>query len=985
MKSTIAYTLLACLTAFCVNAREEVNFDKDWKFDRFGPMPEGGVRVEPGSTGKLYTVAVSSEDWGNFRHRAIDGNETTRWYAANDSPGQWLALHLSSPHKISELEILWEKEAYYQFRVEGASNGLNWKTIAELSNNQKNLIRQKVRLNTTLSSLRIFFTGLEKDVRAGIREVKLYGHDKKVISNHFVSIAPHPSLPDYDDAQWRQLTVPHDWGIEGPFRADLPGGTGKLPWKGIGWYRKNFTLPSADTGKRIFIDFDGVMSHARVWINGVYVGGWPYGYNSFRLELTDHLFFGTGATNVLAVRCDTTAWDSRWYPGAGIYRHVRLVKTAPVHIAHWGVWVRPATVTVRRVTAGIEVNVRNQSCKKRDVTVQSTLHENTGDGSPGKKVATSTRQILSLAALSNGVAKLHVRIDNPKLWDIEAPHLYTVRTELAVDGVVVDRIETITGFRTIEFTPRNGFLLNGRRVDINGVCNHHDLGPLGAAVNTRAIERQLELLQEMGCNAVRTSHNVATPELIELCNRMGILVQEESFDCWKNGKLPNDYNKLFDEWHEKDLQALVRRDRNNPSIIMWSIGNEVPDQDKPWMAKKLTGIIHREDPTRSVTEGVNWGGAGWSGFQHSIDVMGYNYTLWAYNTFLTNTENKTIPLHGSETASTVSSRGEYFFPVQREDVLKSEVNRDFQVSSYDLHAPHWGTTPDEQFEKLDRFPMVLGEFVWTGFDYLGEPTPYDRSTANLLNFSDPAKRDEMKKLFAEMGLTTIPSRSSYFGIFDLAGFRKDRFYLYQSRWRPDHPMVHILPHWNWPERISMVTPVHVYTSGDEVELFLNGRLLGRKKKDTYAYRLCWDDVRYTPGELKAVAYKKGKEWATAIVRTTGNPVALTLETDRDTIRADGQDLAFVTVKVVDKNGDVVPRSRNMVHFEIDGPGEIIAVGNGDATSFEPFQATRRSAFNGLCLAIIRSVEGRAGTIKLNASSKGLGIQHLTIYSKPARK
>jgi beta-galactosidase len=513
---------------------------------------------------------------------------------------------------------------------------------------------------------------------------------------------------------------------------------------------------------------------------------------------------------------------------------------------------------------------------------------------------------------------------------------------------------------------------------LNGVCDHSDLGALGTVVNTSALARQIRILQGMGCNAIRTSHNPPAPELLELCDRMGMLVMDESFDCWKRGKMKNDYHLLWDDWHERDWRAELRRDRNHPSIILWSIGNEVKEQgslEGRVIAAELTDIAHQEDPTRPTTSANSNVHAGYNGFATNEDVFGYNYKPGEYGKF--HAANPKQPLFGSETASCISSRGEYFFPVTDN---KADGQGDFQMSSYDLYAPRWATPPDAEFKGQDEFPFVAGEFVWTGFDYLGEPTPYNGDKSTLLNFTDPAEKARMQKELDELGKIKVPSRSSYFGIVDLAGFPKDRYYLYQARWRPEFPMAHILPHWNWPERIGKVTPVFVYTSGDSAELFLNGKSLGLKKKEQYEYRLRWDDVVYQPGELKVVAYKNGKRWATDMMKTTGPAAKLTLQADRNKIQDDGRDLSFVTVRVVSKDGLLVPRSMNHIKFSISGPGEIVATDNGDATSFESFQAPDHNAFNGLALVIVRTKAGQPGTIVLTAQSQNLQSTKLSIES-----
>lgn len=777
---------------------------------------------------------------------------------------------------------------------------------------------------------------------------------------------------DYNDAAWQKLDLPHDWAISGPFRSDLTGETGKLPWKGIGWYRKYFTIDAADAAKQIFVDFDGAMAYAKIWLNGNYVGTWPYGYNSFRMDLTPYI--KVGQKNVLAVRLDTEKWDSRWYPGGGIYRHVWLVKTNPVHVGHWGTYITTPKITDKSALIKLIVNVNNANKKDVKALVKTELFELESNNKPTSKVATMPDSVIEVNA--NGNAKLETQtiIPNPKKWGIETPNRYLAKTTISINGNVVDTYNTPFGIRTIEFTARNGFLLNGKRVQIKGTCNHHDLGALGAAFNTSALKRQLKILKEMGCNSLRTSHNPPAPELLELADKMGFLVWDEAFDTWKIGKKANDYNKIFDEWHEKDLKALIHRDRNHPSVFIWSIGNEVPDQQNVALTKHLADFVRQEDPTRPVSNGYNDPDGGRrSGAAVAMDVMGVNYFFSQQAKWDADSRYINMPTMGSETSSCVSSRGEYFF----DDPYNKKT---WQISSYDDAHPGWGCTPDEQFRTNAQFPHLFGEYVWTGFDYLGEPTPYNSDETNLLNFrSDPSKKEELEKKLEELRASNPPSRSSYFGIVDLAGFPKDRFYSYQSHWRPELPVAHIFPHWNWDERIGLVTPVHVYTSGDEAELFLNGKSLGRKKKTPAKdFRLIWPDVVYAPGELKVICYKNGKKWATDVVRTTGKAEKLSTVADRSTISDDGSDLSFITVKITDKEGLTVPRSNQLIKFSIDGPGEIVATDNGDATSFVPFQSHERNAFNGLALVIVKAKKGQKGAFKVKAESKGLTTSIITI-------
>ena len=753
--------------------------------------------------------------------------------------------------------------------------------------------------------------------------------------------------PGFDDSGWRKLNLPHDFGVEAPFDKALPGGTGKLPWFGVAWYRKHLDIPAADAGKKIYLDVDGAMAYAEVWLNGNFVGGWPYGYASWQVDLTPFVKFG--GENVVAIRLDNPRDSSRWYPGGGIYRNVWLVKTAPVHLTHWGTYVTTPVIGPAAATVKIQVSVDNDADVESAVTVKDEIFELSADGGKGPSIASLTTDGVKIAAHQSQSSTGQIVLSNPKHWSLEKPQRYIVVTSIEQDGKLVDRDETPFGIRTIEFTKTAGFLLNGQRVPLNGVCNHSDLGPLGSVINTRGLERQIEILKEFGCTAIRTSHNPPSPELLDLCDRMGMLVMDESFDCWQRGKTRNDYQRLFDDWHERDWRAELRRDRNHPSIILWSIGNEVGEQGSPakfWIPAELTRIAHEEDPTRPTTSANSDVNAGFNGFATNEDVFGYNYKPNDYGRFRAANPNQ--PLFGSETASCVSSRGEYVFPVSNN---KNGGKANNQMSSYDLYAPPWATPPDWEFKGQEQYPFVAGEFVWTGFDYLGEPTPYDRT-----------------------------SRSSYFGIVDLDGFKKDRFYLYQAHWRPDYPMAHILPHWTWPERVGQVTPVHVYTSGDSAELFLNGKSLGLKKKGQFEYRLRWDDVVYQPGTLKVVAYKNGKKWATDEVKTSGPASKLTLQPDRAKIAADGKDLSFVTVTIADSKGLLVPRSKNHIKFDISGPGEIVAVDDGDPTNLEPMQAKEHDAFNGLALVIVRATQ--PGKITLTAQADGLKTATTRISAQP---
>ena len=782
-------------------------------------------------------------------------------------------------------------------------------------------------------------------------------------------------LPSFDDSAWRSLDVPHDWGIEGPFDDNLDNETGLLPWRGIGWYRKHFNVSQSDQDKRIYIDFDGAMANAKIWLNGKYVGTWPYGYSSFRLDLTPFVAFGK--ENLIAVRLDTKNWGSRWYPGAGIYRNVWLVKTSQLHISHNGIFCTTPEVRKEKGILSVKVEVESHINQLLPVSVKAVVYKlDAGGNTVTPAVAESSVVKADLANEGRRDFRLDITVKNPATWDIDKPELYKAVVTLMNGDAIADVCDVDFGFRTIEFTPRDGLFLNGKRVEIKGVCNHHDLGALGSAFNTSAAARQLRILKEMGCNAIRTSHNPPAPELVTLCDKLGFMMEVEAFDTWRIGKKENDYSADFDAWHAEDLRLMVRNHRNHPSVVLWSIGNEVPDQANPYLSESLRTIVKSEDNTRPVTAGCDHPNSGYNGFQKTLDVFGINYNLRQYEKFFALKDNACKGIHSSESASTISSRGEYYFPVVV-GVIDSHLPGKgiFQISSYDVAYPAWATSPDQQWTMLDKYPATYGEFVWTGFDYIGEPTPYyDLSGVK----SNDWGYSQIKKLLEFLGTNEVPSRSSYFGIVDLAGFPKDRYYLYQSRWRADLPMAHILPHWNWPERKGLVTPVHVYTSGDEAELFLNGKSLGKKHKGEFEYRLTWDSVLYQPGELKVVAYRNGQKWAEDKMVTTGKAAQLSASADRSEIHSDGSDLAFITIRIEDKDKLLVPRSSNLVNFSINGPGKIVAVDNGDATNHDPFQASWRKAYNGLCLVIVKADKGASGSFIVKADSKGLKSTAVTI-------
>jgi len=784
--------------------------------------------------------------------------------------------------------------------------------------------------------------------------------------------------PTFDDGAWTNVTLPHDWAIAGPFLKDGPyGGMGRLQTWGPAWYRRTLDIPASDAGRSVFLDVDGAMSYATVWLNGRLVGGWPYGYNGWRVDLTPYVV--PGGANQLAIRLDNPPESARWYPGAGLYRNVWLVKADPVHVAHWGTRVTTPKVSKDAATITLDVSIDNDSPRAADVTASTEVFELDANGAKRSR---------SLARIDSGSARIDAKssatltasttLAKPRLWGpppTQQPDRYVAVTTVSRDGRIIDRVETPFGIRTIRFDANEGLIVNGQRIAIRGVNNHHDLGALGAAFNVRAAERQLQIMRDMGANALRMAHNPPAPELLELTDRMGILVVDEVFDSWERKKTPLDFHLVFPDWHEPDLRAMLRRDRNHPSIVLWGVGNEVGEQytgeEGAAIARELHAIVREEDPTRPTINAMNWAKPDMP-LPRELDVVGLNYqgegirqepefegterirTPPQYDAFHSAFPDKAIV--STETASALSSRGVYLFPVtsKASAPVRDGSGGDSsirQVSAYELHAVDFGSSADKVFASLDRHPFVAGEFVWTGFDYLGEPTPY------------------------------YDSRSSYSGIVDLAGFPKDRYYLYQARWRPDVPMAHLLPHWTWPGREGQVTPVHVFTSGDEAELFVNGISQGRRKKAPFEYRLRWDDVVYRPGEIRVQAYKDGKPWASASTRTANAPALLEAKADRGTMAGDGRDLSFVTVRVLDRNGVAVPNANNRIHFSIEGPGEIVATDNGDPTDMDAFPSHDRRAFGGLALAVVRGVPGRSGAITLHANADGVKGTRVTIESR----
>jgi beta-galactosidase len=925
-----------------------------------------------------------------------------------------------------------------------------------------------------------------KPQAAGDRKVESFNRDWRFTKGDPAGA----ESPGFDDAAWQPVRLPHDWAIAGPFNPDEWGHTGKLPWKGVGWYRKTLTLDAADAGKQVYLDFDGVMAFPKVYVNGQLAGEWDYGYTSFRIDATPYVKFGE--PNVVAVRVDTTNHGSRWYPGAGIYRKVTLSICNPVHITHWGTYITTPEVSDEAATVDVQTTIENHADQAADVKLHIRLHQ----PNPASLLAAEESVDVSVPAGGSAVGRLSLKVVNPDRWDIDDPNLYTARVSIAKGGQNVDDESVCIGIRTIEFTADDGFHLNGRRVQLYGVNLHHDQGPLGAAFYPRAMERQLEIMREIGVNALRTSHNAPAPEVLEICDRMGIVVWDECFDKWDDKADRVDGHPPLKEHGERHLTSMVKRDRNHPSVVVWSIANEIGGQGgESGLTNErvafMRDVVRRHDESRPVALGHHIPETANSDVLTPLDLCGWNYAR-RYHIYRERYPDK--PIWYTESASALSTRGFYELPLPG---ARTDFSQQLQVDSYDFNSARWSDLADVEFALMERDSFVAGEFVWTGFDYLGEPTPFDRQ-----------------------------ARSSYFGIVDLCGLPKDRFYLYRSHWRPETTTVHILPHWNWPQRVGQNLPVFVYTNGDSAELFLNGRSLGRRTKttnyspptniavgkpatassvgerrgralspdqandgdrgtrwtaatnaknqwwqvdlggvepiadvvvstegqpgdflykihvsddgttwrtvvnhdkwhegwgdqfthginsdaryvrieftdlrngaraavrelDVYPqsyyeavdkYRLRWMDVDYEPGELKAVAYKAGRQIGAAVMRTAGEPAAVRLTPDRTKLSADGQDLCYLVVEALDADGDLCPLAENLVRFSVDGPAEIVGVGNGNPLSLEPFQADYRKLFYGKSILILRIIEGEGGPIRVTAASDGLAAAEVTLAS-----
>lgn len=760
-------------------------------------------------------------------------------------------------------------------------------------------------------------------------------------------------MPAFNDAKWETVDIPHDWAIFGPFdknndlqnvavtqnfetQASLKTGrTGGLPYVGIGWYRTTF---HSTPGKQTTLIFDGAMSEARVFVNGKEACFWPCGYNSFYCDVTS-LVNEDGKNSTLAVRLENRPQSSRWYPGAGLYRNVHVVTTEKIHVPVWGTQITTPYVKDEYASVCLRITILNAG--KTELTVVTDIMD-----ADGQVVSTKTNK--GVINHDQPFTQNFI-VERPKLWSPETPVLYKAVSKIYSGDTLLDTYSTRFGIRTIEYIADKGFYLNGKRRKFQGVCNHHDLGPLGAAINVAALRHQLTLLKEMGCDAIRTSHNMPAPELVELCDEMGFMMMLEPFDEWDIAKCDNGYHRFFNEWAEKDMVNMLRQYRNNPCVVMWSIGNEVPTQWSPEgykVAKFLQDICHREDPTRPVTCGMDQVKSVLAnGFAAMLDIPGLNYRAHLYDEAYERLPQNIIL--GSETSSTVSSRGVYKFPVERK---AGAMYDDHQSSSYDLEYCNWSNIPDIDFARAEDHEWTIGQFVWTGFDYLGEPSPYDTNA--------------------------WPNHSSMFGIIDLASIPKDRYYLYRSVWNKEAETLHILPHWNWEGREGEKTPVFVYTNYPSAELFINGKSYGRQTKHKNGtvenrYRLMWHDAVYQPGEVRVVAYdEQGNPVAEKTVRTAGKPHHIELVTDRSSLQADGKDLAYVTLRIVDKDGNLCPNDGRLVSFKVKGAGKYRASANGDPTCLDLFHKPEMHAFGGMLTVIVQSGE-KTGEIELQATAKGI--------------
>lgn len=768
-----------------------------------------------------------------------------------------------------------------------------------------------------------------------------------------------PTAFDFDDTSWQSVNVPHDWAIAEPFDIDGNGDTGKLPWKAEGWYRKQLNIPNAYKTKKMILIFDGVMAFPKIYVNGKLVGKWDYGYNSFHIDITGFLNFG--GKNILAVYADTREHDSRWYPGGGIYRKVQLLAVNPIHVNIWGTYVTTPIVEKDSAMVRVSASIKNESLQTEIINVEHIIFNDSGEEISKKSIEYSVK------AGNEKDFEVTLNVLNPEFWDLEHPNLYSVTTNVYKGTELLDTYKTSFGIRTIQFTADDGFHLNGKRVQLKGVNLHSDFGPLGVAFNKRAMERQLEIMKSMGVNAIRNSHNVAAPELLQLCDEMGLLMFNEIFDKYdEKADIQDDTD--FKEFAHRNIKNFVERDRNHPSVFLWSVGNEIGDVQ--WNINNgfqrlhtMVNYVNKYDPTRPVTLVCdNLESAKLRHFDF-YDVHSWNYGR-RFRLARKLEPNKSVII--SESASTLSTRGFYEFPLPED---KTDFTKSLQVSSYDLNAPDWAEVSDDDFMWQQNESYIAGEFVWTGFDYLGEPTPYNN------------------KYVKELGMTDKEaSRSSYFGIVDLVGIPKDRYYLYKSYWKPEETTIHILPHWNWEGREGKVTPVFVYTNGDCGELFINKKSQGKQcKKPTSEnsverFRLMWRNVIYEPGEVKVVVYKNDQILGDATIKTAGKPYQLRLTPDKTILKANGEDLSYLLVEALDKDGNLCPLADNDIDIQLKGKGQIAGVGNGNPQSFEPFKSTKVKLFYGKAMIIVEA-GFETGPLDINVSSKGLKSDHVQVDCK----
>lgn len=752
--------------------------------------------------------------------------------------------------------------------------------------------------------------------------------------------------PSFDDSSWRALTLPHDWSIELAFNSNSKaGGSGGYLDGGIGWYRKSFTLDSAAANRRVLVAFDGVYMNSQVWINGTSLGTRPYGYSTFEYDLTPYMKFD-GSKNVIAVKVNNEQPNSRFYSGSGIYRNVWLTQLDAVHVATSGVFVTTPEISDTSATVALSTDVENKGSGAASVVVATTIFDAAG----ATVVSNESAATMVASGATSNVAQ-SLQVPQPKLWSVASPYLYRVQVEVKLGGAVVDRYLTSLGIRKAGFDSKTGFSLNGKSFKLQGVNMHHDLGALGAAVNYRAIERQVEILKTMGVNAIRTSHNPPAPELLDVADRLGMLILDEAFDTWTQTKTANDYALYFNDWAQRDIQDMVRRDRNHPSVILYSIGNEVYGATAA-IAKNLRDWVLAVDKTRAITWASNkMSGPHYTSVDHDIaallDVAGYNYAPYAGDYDADHTANPGWKLLGTETSAALRSRGIYHTPAGTVTKATSSSRSDKQCSSYDNETTNFGDTAEVSYAYDASRPFALGSFIWAGFDYIGEPTPYG-----------------------------WPAKSSYYGIIDTAGFSKDVYYFYKSRWTSE-PVVHILPHWNWSAGTTVT--VYVYNNCDSVELFLNDASQGSKSFAGSALHSEWS-LPWSSGTLRADCKKGGSVVASDTVKTAAAAAKVALSVDRSRIRADGRDLVFVTADVQDANGIIVPTAENSMSFSVSGPGELVGVDNGNPIDTSSYKGSSKKAFSGKALAIVRST-GAAGSIVVKASSTGLSSEPVTVAAQ----